>query len=907
MTSNPSPELSMAQRVALLPETQREEVLAGLDPEALQYDWSFWARPSQWVDPDDNTPLLISLGGRGSGKALDVNTPVPTPTGWTTMGALQAGDEVLDEHGRSCRVLAAHDPYVPQKAYRVTFSDGTWLDACADHQWVTWDHLDRKALNRRRATPRFPENWAARSPILTRDIAETLRYGKRGDLSHCVPLAGTLELSTNENLLIDPYILGYWLGDGSSKSSEIHAHEDDVPHLQAMLKAAGEEFATYKHRTAWRVNVRNEKKWAKRQVPIEVMHEIANAKGKIYAKDLAVMYGVSESFVYTVWEKDSWRNTVNYEDTFTARLRRLGVWGNKHIPQEYLRASEEQRRALLNGLVDSDGYVDPKKSTVEFVSTNETLARGVLELVRTLSGRPVLAKGVATLRGVEIGPKYRVTWRPLEPVALLPRKRANWSEPTSQILRLHHRMITAADPIRPTLMRCITVDSPNAMYLAGEGMIPTHNTRSGVEWARMKAQTMPGSRGIMVARTAADVRDVLINGDSGILNISPPSEMPLWEPSKRLLTWPNGSTCLAYSAEIPDALRGIQSAWSLADEIATWDQNADSSGLTAWDNLRIATRLGTHPQIMAMTTPRRVAMLRQLIADSAANPEKVSVRYSRTSDNRGNLSSAYLDTITALYEGTALAAQELEGQMLDDVEGALWDMDLLEEYRVAALPSDLYRPFVVVGVDPSVAENPRDECGIVVVVGTGEKNYAERHVYVMDDLSLLAPPAEWAEKVAQAARKWGAPVIYEKNQGGALIGNALANVDPTIRTVGVHSRVGKALRADPVQLASQQGRVHMVGIHPGLEDQLTSWQPEITKKSPDRLDAMVLAALSVITDESRHVAMGNLRITNNPAARAARAFLRGGLAEARAVSSSGQTLDSVPAYMQRSARAFWQK
>lgn len=446
--------------------------------------------------------------------------------------------------------------------------------------------------------------------------------------------------------------------------------------------------------------------------------------------------------------------------------------------------------------------------------------------------------------------------------------------------------------------------TPLIVALGGRG---SGKTRQGNEFARMKARTMPGSRGLMVARTAADVRDVLINGDSGILNISPPSEMPTWEPSKRLLTWPNGTTCLAYSAEIPDALRGIQSSWSLADEIATWDQNADSSGLTAWDNLRIATRLGAYPQIMAMTTPRRVPMLKTLLADAAANPGKVSVRYSRTSDNRGNLSSAYLDTITALYEGTALAAQELEGQMLDDVEGALWDMELIDAYRVAALPPDLYRPFVVVGVDPSVAENPRDECGIVVIVGTGEKNYAERQVYIMDDLSLLAPPAEWAERVALTARKWGAPVIYEKNQGGALIGNALANVDPTIRTVGVHSRVGKALRADPVQLASQQGRVHMVGVHPALEDQMTSWQPEITKKSPDRLDAMVLAALAVITDDSKNVAMGNLRITSNPAARAARAFVRGGWAEARAVSSTGKELEGVPAYMQRSAKAFWGK
>lgn len=449
--------------------------------------------------------------------------------------------------------------------------------------------------------------------------------------------------------------------------------------------------------------------------------------------------------------------------------------------------------------------------------------------------------------------------------------------------------------------------TPLILSLGGRG---SGKTRSGVEWARAKAKHAPGSRGLMVARTAADVRDVLLGGDSGILAVCPPSEMPDWEPSKRRLTWPNGSTALLYSAEIPDALRGIQSHWSLADEIATWEQAADASGLTAWDNLRIATRLGAHPQIMAMTTPRRVPVLKRLLAEAdepapdGGNP-RVAVRRSRTSDNAGNLSSAYLDTIFGLYSGTALAAQELDGQMLDDVEGALWDAETLDALRVAVLPSDLHRPFAVVGVDPSVAESPGDECGIVVVVGTGEKSYVDRQVFVVEDASLQASPAVWAEQVARVARKWAAPVVYEKNQGGALIGQALANVDPGIRSIGVHSRFGKALRAEPVQLASQQGRVHMVGYHPLLEDQMTSWQPERSKKSPDRLDALVIGALAVITDESRNVSMSPLRITSSAARLAGRLIPRRDPDGMRATQGD-LPLEQVPEFMRRSARAFWQ-
>jgi phage terminase large subunit-like protein len=449
---------------------------------------------------------------------------------------------------------------------------------------------------------------------------------------------------------------------------------------------------------------------------------------------------------------------------------------------------------------------------------------------------------------------------------------------------------------RPSQYIPMTVTQSRILFLGGRG---AGKTRGGCEWTREKSKALPGSRGLLVARTAADVRDVLVNGESGILNIHPPSEMPVWEPSKRLLTWPNGTTALVYSAEIPDALRGIQSHWSLADEIGTWESTPDSSGLTAWDNLVLATRLGEHPQVLAMTTPRRTKVIRDLLAQADEDPDRVLVRRSRTADNRGNLSMAYLDAVVAIYEGTSLAAQELDGQMLDDVEGALWSMEQLDLTRLMALPSDLFKPYVVIGVDPSVAENPRDEAGIVVVVGTSHPRYADRHVYVMEDASLHGSPDEWASRVATVARKWGAPVVAETNQGGALIKNALLGVDPTIRVVGVHARVGKALRAEPVQMASQQGRLHMVGEHGLLEDQLTSWQPEVSKKSPDRLDAMVYACLAVLTEDSKKVGNSPLRITSRARARATSRLGARTPAGVVARGSRGEDLRELPPHMRR--------
>jgi phage terminase large subunit-like protein len=285
------------------------------------------------------------------------------------------------------------------------------------------------------------------------------------------------------------------------------------------------------------------------------------------------------------------------------------------------------------------------------------------------------------------------------------------------------------------------------------------------------------------------------------------------------------------------------------------------------------------------------------------------VRRSRTSDNRGNLSRAYLDAVVALYEGTALAAQELEGEFLDDVEGALWTQEELDENRVGALPS-LERPLIAIGLDPSVAENPRDECGIVVVVSSSEKRAVDRHVYVMEDASLRGSPAVWAAQVVDVARRWGAPVIAEYNQGGDALRNVIQNIDPAVRIIPVHARFGKALRAEPVVLASQQGRLHLVGEFPTLEAQATSWQPEVTKKSPDRVDAMVYGVTALLSETGNTLSQSPIRITSSASRRSAasRRILErtgGRVLGAKASDANGRELDSLPAYMQESVRVLF--
>ena len=407
------------------------------------------------------------------------------------------------------------------------------------------------------------------------------------------------------------------------------------------------------------------------------------------------------------------------------------------------------------------------------------------------------------------------------------------------------------------------------IYLAGRG---AGKTRAAAEWVREEAKyTTTGQRRFaLVARTAADVRDVIVEGESGIMNVTPPSERPLYEPSKRRLTWPNGNTATCFTADEPDSLRGPQFSHAWGDEVAAWRQTPDAAGMTAFDNLRVGTRLGNNPKIMITTTPKRVPLLYSLLEEEKKG-KKVVVTRGSTMDNSGNLSSAYLDTIMGVYEGTRLAKQELYGEMLDSIEGALWTIEMIGKGRQNLLPA--HTPLRVIGVDPSVAENPRDSCGIVVCASTSDRDLYKRHAWVLEDATIHGSPEVWANKVVEMARRWGAPVVAEVNQGGALVTNAINAIDPNVKVFEVHSKHGKQLRAEPVVLAYEQERVHHIGYIAELEDQMTAWIPG-EGKSPDRVDALVHALTALLIKPPKGFVGGKLT-AKSPAARRLPSF-RGG-------------------------------
>lgn len=421
--------------------------------------------------------------------------------------------------------------------------------------------------------------------------------------------------------------------------------------------------------------------------------------------------------------------------------------------------------------------------------------------------------------------------------------------------------------LRPEQLDAVNALTWLILLLAGRG---AGKTRVLSEWVREKAKT-PNTRIALVARTVADVRDTMVTGASGILAISPPSERPEYIPSARTLRWPNGSVALTFSAEKPDQLRGPQFHATACDEIASWRQEPDASGLNAWDNVKIATRLGRSPQIMAATTPKRIKVIRSLIQMSKDDSERIHIFRSATADNLANLSADYISAIYEQYAGTSIARQELFGEVLDDVEGALWQDSIIDPFRSLIPPDILGRDYIrVVGVDPSVAAKPGDECGIVVCASTKERPLLRRQAWVLADESLQGSPDVWAKTVARTARRWGAIVVAEQNQGGDLVRMAIQGVDSTIPVILVHATKGKAMRSEPIVMAYEQERAHHVGASGELallEDEMTSWVPGESGYSPNRLDALVWALHSLLVDDSKiQRATGTLRTTRRTSA-----------------------------------------
>ena len=378
------------------------------------------------------------------------------------------------------------------------------------------------------------------------------------------------------------------------------------------------------------------------------------------------------------------------------------------------------------------------------------------------------------------------------------------------------------------------------LALAGRGW---GKTRVGAQALIEEIRTGRAGRIALIAETAADARDVIVEGDSGIIACSPPWFKPLYEPSKRRLTWPNGALAFTFNAIEPDQLRGPQFDFAWGDELAKWRYAQET-----FDNLQFGLRLGRRPRQIFTTTPRPIKIVRDMVNDPT-----VFVTKGSTLDNSANLASSFIAQVRRKYEGTRLGRQELEAEILMDTPGALWTRKMIEDAYLrpyeGPFPIDMFSR-IVVSIDPAITnEEGSDETGIVVA---GIRK-TDDHVIVIEDASGRMSPTEWAMKAVALYRKYSADrIVAEVNQGGDMVETTVRMVDVNVSYKAVHASKGKVARAEPVSALYEQGRVHHMGSFASMEDQMSQFTRDFDKKtmgfSPDRVDALVWAITELKID-----------------------------------------------------------
>jgi phage terminase large subunit-like protein len=373
-------------------------------------------------------------------------------------------------------------------------------------------------------------------------------------------------------------------------------------------------------------------------------------------------------------------------------------------------------------------------------------------------------------------------------------------------------------------------------------------TRAGAEWVRAQVESaLPGDEGVarrvaLVGETVDQVREVMIFGESGILACSPPDRRPEWQATRKQLVWPNGAVAQVFSAHDPDSLRGPQFDAAWVDELAKWKK-----GQETWDQLQFALRLGDNPRQVVTTTPQNVGVLKAVLK----NPSTVKT-HAPTAANRAYLAASFLEEVEARYAGTAQGQQELEGLLLEAVEGAMWTGAQLDGLRVAEVPH-LNR--IVVAVDPPVTGHKgSDECGIVVVGAFTEGPPQDWRVVVLEDCSVTgASPDVWARAAIAAMDRHKADrLVAEVNQGGDLVERMIRQIDPLVPYRAVRASRGKMVRAEPVAALYEQGRVaHVAGLRK-LEEQMCQMTRGgyMGRGSPDRVDALVWGVTDLVVEPS---------------------------------------------------------
>ena len=804
-------------RFYMLPEEKQRELVEGDDYVRRAVAGPHQKYPAMYaqdyfeIDWEDDWSILLFHSCRGSGKDLDDDTEICTPGGWSRIADLRVGDVVYDEEGRECSVTGVY-PQGLKEVMRVEFGDGSEIVAGEGHLWVTLTNAERL---RRRKYGLGMKDWASveiarsvhdgyqsfrmvekeREPVTTLEISETLTYGSRGDRNHCVPLAGALS-GRFRVLPIDPYVLGLWLGDGDKGAASVSCDAADEPHYGEMVRGAGEH---------WRVT-------------------------SVDKRTGVLRCGMGGAHV----DRQRMRK----------RLSGLGVLGNKHVPEVYMRASLVQRLSLLRGLMDSDGSIS--SAMAEFSNTNRRLAESVLELVRTLGGKPVLSEGRAKLNGEDKGPKYRVAWRALPDMNpfSLPRKARLVRSLGSQGSRHSHRMIAAVERLGKRSTTCISVDSPNRLFLAGRALVPTHNTLH-MSWFVDKAVHEWGVRRMLYAgATSGDVIDTNVNGDDGILACSrTEAQFTSLQHGKPQIRWANGAICRIGYPGTPTTIRGGSNELVICDEFAFWEHCGERTTADPLTMIQPTLRRG-RSRLMIATTPNVDSPLanRELLRIGSLPGSIVrTVDISQVT----HIPEWRKEQMVSEFGGvdgngsymTFMGRQELGGEIIIDPGTVVWVDGDIEKARLAEgeVPKADEFDEILISVDPSrKSKDASDPTGLVVLgrrawpkepseiaAWFSEGKRQEVQIVVLAARDGRWPPDELARQVKIEQERWGeCGMLYglvEDNVTGEHFGPSMRNfgVDISWEYISADATTGdKRLRAMD---ALAQYRLGVVKHVPGLQ------------------------------------------------------------------------------------------
>ena len=705
-------------------------------------------------------------GSAGGGKMLPVDLPLPTPSGWVNVGDVRVGDEVFSESGAPIRVTHVHPIDLRPESWRLTFDDGTQIECCGDHLWHTFTADDLLALTKRtpewraarrakrpsrvsgRKSARFAASLAARNAArpppckapptgairTTREVAATLRVGKRAN--HAIPVAGALQCP-EADLPLDPYAFGVWLGDGTSTAGTITTADPEM---------------------------------------VEVFHRVGFKAG-------------------AVLKKPKNRAATHSFHGLVTLLRRMGVHANKHIPAAYLRACRDQRLALLQGLMDTDGTVC-ESGAVEFTTTSQALAYQTHELVLSLGWKARLVESVAKLHGRIIGPKWDIKWTPDEHVFRLARKRDRQRLATRRTTRF--RYIVAAERVEPKPMRCITVDNPTGLFLAGREMVPTHNS-SALLIAALQYVHVPGYSALILRRTFTDLSlpgSIMDRAREWLSRTS-----ATWNDRDKRWTFPSGATLqFGYCDTDRDRYRyqGTEVQFLGIDEATQWPEGWYRyllSRLRRRENLNVPlrARLASNPGGIGHHWVRR-----RFVDPSTAVGAYVPARL----DDNPHLDREGYRRSLELLDATT-RAQLLDGIWVADGSGLVYPYDPTR-CDVAATP-ELTRH--VLGIDYGVTD-----ATAFVVVGWREHDPT---VYVVHaEKTSKTIPSEAAQRARELAARYRVDRIVG-DEGG--LGKGFAEearrrfgvpIQPAEKTNkrGYQSLLAGALERGEVRLLMPQGR-----------------------------------------------------------------------------------------------------